>query len=1236
MTNIDISSDEIKSILHRAQEILKNKEKVTTTLMNSSNSQLSDQSFKQISPSSPSSTSTNNNETTTPSFNNSNDIILIKNEAAKNLINEQASSIKNKNRKTNSVVSTSNTATSNQTKSNLHKNNNKVNLSRSNSNLSLNLIDDNLNNILTQDGDRLREENELLNIKISKLRYELKSRDQTVEDLKANITQMYVNLENVQMARKHTQFDIDSLKSDVHRLNNEKLGYYEQLKKSLQENEEKNKKLQQAHHKCSEMNLIIDKLKAENEEANKQSMEIKMRALKEKEELIKHLEKIEQEIIMRERAMFNQQYEKLLIESCEKIRAEDAKSFNFLFISETDKIKKNYEAEIKELKEKQIESQKQLEEQQKVILATYNKDLNQQFELMSQVKLNEYQNEKNFLQKQLEEFKEMISNLTRDLKQEKEKSNEKSTELLSLNKQKFKLIAQLKQYQKEENSVKNDQDSKQQHDEICLKYESLLNELNDIKKREYQLTKFNSLSSQKENLEQMLDESQEMNQSLQNNLNEWSSTNKNIELMILNEQELNNQLIQNLNEWKESNAQLERSIIETQQIGENLRINIQKLKQDSEILKEECIKVKTNENDEPSQLESTMDNKKEIEMLKSLKEKLENDYNNLDTSKLQLECDIVALRNDLEIISDKKDSLESQFQSLKEKYDEQVEINNKLLTLNEIVSKDLKFINEKIDHLNESKLDLINETKELETNILELQDLNKLLNNNLIEWKDANAIIQNQIISFQEQNKNLTNDLVSLECKSENKSNDQINKLKYEVDFISKENEGLTLKINGLNIDMDRLKFENCSLITQLNELKSLFKERTQLESSLDDLKNKNEILGLNLKEWQTVNKNIQDSVLNEQELNCQLMDSLNVWQNCNIQLQSANDSEVKKITSEINMLNLEKENFLQQLKTKDKEMHELIDKNNELETDIQKKEDELKYLRNIKESFDHEISSKVASKEIEINELKIKVADLDHREKTIDKYSEEINYLNQKLEASLLDIESKEILVDSLKSKIKAFDDFTIEKNATENKIIDLQTLNHELVSNLNEWKTTNKKIESLILVEQELNSNLLKNLSEWKESNSQFESEINTLKTQSDELNNQIKELLVANGHLETYQIELKRFNNEFNALKSENLALADQIGTLKKNLNQADDLKSEEIDTFISKIKVLTNLIEIKEKENQRLSSQIEKSEQNMSKLNAEIIQMTQQLNDKKTLRNLNEESLIFKGNFLFNFP
>jgi uncharacterized protein YoxC len=28
--------------------------------------------------------------------------------------------------------------------------------------------------------------------------------------------------------------------------------------------------------------------------------------------------------------------------------------------------------------------------------------------------------------------------------------------------------------------------------------------------------------------------------------------------------------------------------------------------------------------------------------------------------------------------------------------------------------------------------------------------------------------------------------------------------------------------------------------------------------------------------------------------------------------------------------------------------MHELIDKNNELETDIQKKEDELKYLRNI------------------------------------------------------------------------------------------------------------------------------------------------------------------------------------------------------------------------------------------------------------------------------------------------
>ena len=119
MANVDISSDEIKSVLRRAQEMLKNKEKLQ---------------HQQQQP-----------------FTNSNDIILIKNEAARNLNDENKT--RSSNRKSNSIISGTSTATTNQT-----TNRKVTKSSRSNSNLSLN---DDLNISNHSQSDRLKEENEL-------------------------------------------------------------------------------------------------------------------------------------------------------------------------------------------------------------------------------------------------------------------------------------------------------------------------------------------------------------------------------------------------------------------------------------------------------------------------------------------------------------------------------------------------------------------------------------------------------------------------------------------------------------------------------------------------------------------------------------------------------------------------------------------------------------------------------------------------------------------------------------------------------------------------------------------------------------------------------------------------------------------------------------------------------------------------------------------------------------------
>jgi len=963
-----------------------------------------------------------------------------------------------------------------------------LNSSNSNSNLSLNFIDD------QADIDRLREENELLNIKINKLRYELKSRDQTVEDLKSNITQMYVNLENTQMARKHSQYDIESLKSDIVRLNTEKLNYFEQLKRSIEENEEKNKRLQKAQMTIAELNLTIEKLKSENDQVNKQNMEIKVKALKEKEDLIKNLEKIEKEIIQRERNLFNSQYEKLLIESCEKIRLEDSKSYNMILQNEIEKIKIIYESEIKKLQEKDLANKNLIEELQKAVLEETGKS--QPNENKSIIK-SEYHDKLLNLNRQIDEFKYTIENLNKELSYEKEKSNERNNELISLNKQKFKLMAQIKQYQKNDNFNKNNENN---YDEIYSKYENLLTEFNELKKSEYILIQIQENINQKNQLENLFSESQESNKNLQINLSEWSNTNKNLELMILNEQELNTQLIQNLNEWKESNIQIENSILETQQIGENLKHNILQLKQDSDLIKEECIKVKN--------IEILNNDDEKIESLKIIKEKLEKDLNDLDTSKLQLECDIIALKNDLEFINDKKDSLEQQLKLKQEIHIEEINrLNNEITSLKDELNKN----NNKITN-DEQYETLIYELSCKKTQIDELT--NKLDQKISNEFEFENRLKQNlekiEQISTEYDNYKADKNILLESLQNELKINkSQLSEKDHIIDELDSQTKHLNSQILKINESLNKSSQENEILnskieqnnIENLNHLKYLeieINEKNNLQQKLFELKSFNEALNINLIEWISTNTELENLIINEQESNSKLMENLSEWKSTNNQLQLLKDQELSKILKEIEILN-------NTLITKD---NEIIDLKSQLELNHKDNNEKLEKLVT------------------EITQLKDTI-----------KLLEEVQIDNS-----------------ILKSNLAKFQLTTDEKISTENQLNNLRALNTELVENLNEWTTANKNIESLILNEQEINSNFLANLSDWKESNIQLENEIEKLNIKTNGLNNEIREIQKYNFDLET----------SFNDLKDKK-ELITEIDKLKFNQSEYEELMKNKDQEF-----------------------------------------------------------------------
>lgn len=166
----------------------------------------------------------------------------------------------------------------------------------------------------------LKEQIETLNVKTNRLRYDLKSRDTTVEDLKLKISEMYVELELSQIAKKQNQHEIELYKTENSRLSVENAKFYEQVNSLVAEKDARGLKIADANDDIARREAFIENLQKSIDTLRKENIEVKIKAMKEKEDLIKHLENIENTIVQREKHAFTAQYEKILIESCQKIK----------------------------------------------------------------------------------------------------------------------------------------------------------------------------------------------------------------------------------------------------------------------------------------------------------------------------------------------------------------------------------------------------------------------------------------------------------------------------------------------------------------------------------------------------------------------------------------------------------------------------------------------------------------------------------------------------------------------------------------------------------------------------------------------------------------------------------------------------------------------------------------------------------------------------------------------------
>jgi chromosome segregation ATPase len=170
--------------------------------------------------------------------------------------------------------------------------------------------------------------------------------------------------------------------------------------------------------------------------------------------------------------------------------------------------------------------------------------------------------------------------------------------------------------------------------------------------------------------------------------------------------------------------------------------------------------------------------------------KLENEYNKLDTAKMQLECDLISARNEL----DKVRAAVDRADEVKDWTARRAELQAELERLQSDVAR-------------------------AEKECLDSQELYTRLRENIDEWEKSNRSLEEQILGLQEKGASLAENLTSSMAASETGRESSIEREKQE----------LAVKNMDLLVEIDSLKAEKDALVQELDQAKS---QNEQLASS--------------------------------------------------------------------------------------------------------------------------------------------------------------------------------------------------------------------------------------------------------------------------------------------------------------------------------------------------------------------------------------------------------------------
>ncbi|KAK7483734.1 hypothetical protein BaRGS_00025055 [Batillaria attramentaria] len=167
---------------------------------------------------------------------------------------------------------------------------------------------------VTEDLYQSQDTADKLQVRMKELRDDLQAREVTVQALKGKIAELYVEVQTTLQSKMDADSEAITARNDLVSLVKAKEWYQEQLSTAHEVRAKLQRQLTQLQSQTVSQGAIVERLKMESARLRQQLRESQERALRDKEQLARHLETIQNDMMEREAAFQEIQRERLMIE----------------------------------------------------------------------------------------------------------------------------------------------------------------------------------------------------------------------------------------------------------------------------------------------------------------------------------------------------------------------------------------------------------------------------------------------------------------------------------------------------------------------------------------------------------------------------------------------------------------------------------------------------------------------------------------------------------------------------------------------------------------------------------------------------------------------------------------------------------------------------------------------------------------------------------------------------------